>query len=64
VQYYDEDVERMESAKRAEAAALADDECEAARIRWKQAVEYRKQRISELDQEVAEARDAWHALRK
>lgn len=64
VQYYDEDVERMESAKRAEAAALADDECEAARIRWKQAVEYRKQRIAELDQEVAEARDAWHALRK
>lgn len=64
VLYYDQDVERMESAKRAEIDALATDECEAARIHWKQTVENRKQQISLLDKEVADARDAWHALRK
>lgn len=64
VLYYDQDVERIESLKNAEAAALAEDECEAARIHWKQTVERRKEQMAILDKEVSDARDAWHALRK
>lgn len=62
--YYEQDVERYESARKAEQEALAIDEAEAARIRWKQAVENRRVQLVALDKEVADARDAWHALRK
>lgn len=63
VLYYDQDVERYESALRAERDTLQQDEVEAARMRWKQAVDRRKETIAVLDKEVTDARDAWHSLR-
>jgi len=62
--YHDQDIERFESAQRAQQDALQTDEAQAAHIRWKQAIEKRKRILGELDKEVADARDAWHALRK
>lgn len=62
--YHDQDIERFESAQRAQQEAMQSDEAQAAHIRWKQAIEKRKQVVKELDKEVADARDAWHALRK
>lgn len=64
VLYHDQDIERYESALRAQREAMQTDEAQAAHIRWKQAIEKRKNTLIELDREVAEARDAWHALRK